>query len=52
MDTGAGASPRFYHTTRTQYLIIIVAAGGEYFQRRMSKVTREVGQASKLRNRF
>lgn len=52
MDTGAGASPRFYHTTRTQYLIIIVAAEGEYFQRHMSKVTLKVGQASKLRNCF
>lgn len=52
MDTGPGASPKFYHITRTQYLIIIVAAEGEYFQRPMLKVKLKVGQASKLRNRF
>lgn len=52
MDTGARASSRLYHTTRTQYLIIIMVAGGEYFQIPMSKVTLKIGQASKLRNCF
>lgn len=52
MDTGAGASPRLYHTTRTQYLIIIMVAGGKYFQRPVSKVMLKIGQASKLRNCF